>query len=606
MMKKWIILIFVILIIVYGVLSVLTFFSAKKALNTTKLAVGAAKLQDLAATKAYLRDSQKQFQTTGRYLKLATPLRIIPLVGWYVADLERGVAAAISALEGASILAEAIAPYADVLGLAGEGTFLGGTAQERLASAIETLSRVTPELDQVGSRLARARGQIDQIESWRYPNILPAKPAAKIETAKNTIRQLESFVVETKPLVQVLPDIMGQYQEKKYLILFQNDKELRPTGGFITAYAVFRINKGIVASEGSNDIYKLDDTLLKKVPAPDAIIKYLPNVSSLNLRDSNLSPDYLTSMKQFEQLYQFTQDKKDIDGIIALDTQFVLSLMEVLGPIDAYGTSFTTEKVDACDCPQIIYELERFADQPVAYEKGSRKDIIGVLMQQLMDKAFNAPKSTWPNLLGTGITALRQKHLLLYFHDKQSQEASERVNFAGRLNEYSGDYLLINETNFAGAKSNLYIQEKVKQVVKKGKDGGIEKKITIEYKYPRRMDNCSLERAGGLCLAGIYRDWIRIYVPNGSTLVKSSGTDVAITATEDLGKTVFEGFFELRPEGATKIEIEYTVPIKVNGQYQLLIQKQPGVAGHTYEIDAFGKKVKAFPLETDKEFIVKL
>jgi len=605
-MKRRIVLILIILIVILGLLATKTVLSVKKAVGTTNKAVGAAKLQDLDATKAYLKDAKREFQSAKKSILVFTPLRIIPFFGWYVADIQRGIDGAIYGLEAASTFTEAITPYADVLGLKGQGTFLGGTAQERLAKAIETLSKVTPQIDAVGESLKKARSQVDQIQSWRYPDFLPAKPGSKIKNIKNSIDQLESFIVDTKPLLLVLPEIMGQSTEKKYLILFQNDKELRPTGGFITAYAVFRVQKGVIASEGSEDIYRLDDTLLKRVPAPEPIVKYLPNVSSLNLRDSNLSPDYLVSMKQFEQLYDATQANKEIDGIIALDTEFVLSMMKVLGPIDAYGSKFTTDEVEDCACPQIIYELEKFADQPVAYEKGSRKDIIGVLMQQMMDKAFNAPKSTWPNLLGTTITALREKHLLLYFHSSSSQQAVEKLNFAGRLSEYDGDYLHINETNFAGAKSNLYIQEKVKQVVKEDKDGNLAKKVTIEYKYPRRGDNCSLERIGGLCLAGIYRDWIRIYVPKGSKLVKSSGTEVPITAGEDLGKTVFEGFFTIRPEGTAKIELEYTVPVKVNDQYKLLIQKQPGVKGHTYEVEAFGKKQKAFPLETDKELIFKL
>ncbi|MBI2327236.1 DUF4012 domain-containing protein [Candidatus Curtissbacteria bacterium] len=604
-MRKRITLIILILVVFYGIFAILTVFSAKRAISTTQKAVGAAKLQDLDATKAYLKDAKKEFNTTKKWVSVFTPLRIVPLLGWYVADVQRGIGAAIDGLGAAITFADAITPYADVLGLVGQGTFLGGTAAERLAKAIETLSLVTPQIDEVGKSLQKARDQIDRIESWRYPNFLPGKPGTLLAQAKQTVDQLESLVVDTKPLLLVLPEIMGQQKEKKYLILFQNDKELRPTGGFITAYAVFRINKGTIASEGSNDIYNLDNTLLKRVPPPGPIATYL-NVSNLNLRDSNWSPDFFASMKQFEKLYEAAGDKKVIDGIIALDTQFVLSMMEVLGPIEAYGTKFTTDKVDVCDCPQIIYELEKFADEPVAYEKGSRKGIIGVLMQQMMDQAFNAPKSTWPNLLGTAIDSLRQKHLLLYFHDSQSQEAVERINFAGRLYEYDGDYLNINEANLGGAKSNLYIQQKVRQVAKKDKDGNIHKTLTIEYKYPRRMDNCSLERKGGLCLAGIYRDWIRIYVPKGSSLIKASGTEVPITATEDLGKIVFEGFFTLRPEGTGKIEIEYTVPIKADKVYKLLMQKQPGTAGPTYEIDAFGKKQKPFPLTTDKELIVKL
>lgn len=604
-MKRRLKFIILIIVVMLGLLVAPAGLAAKKAIDSSKKAVGAFQLQDLAATKAYLKDAKHDFQTTKTALLVFTPLRFIPLVGWYVADAQRGVNAAIEGLEAAGVFAEAVTPYADVLGLSGEGSFLGGTAAERLAKAVETLAIVTPQIDSLGKNLQNARSEIDKIASWRYPNILPGKPGQKIDLAKNTIDQLESFVVDTRPLLEVLPDIMGQKEERKYLVLFQNDKELRPTGGFITAYAVMRVNKGLIETEGSSDIYKLDNTLTKRVPAPEPIIKYLPNVPSLNLRDSNLSPDFKESMLTFESLYKFTQDKKDIDGIIALDTQFVVAVMEVLGDIVVEGgDKFTTEKVDECNCPQIIYELERYADQPVAFEKGDRKGIIGVLMQALMDKATNAPKSQWPTLLGTAIESLREKHLLIYLLDPKNQEAIEKVNFAGRLHQYDGDYLHINEANFAGAKSNLFIQEKVKQTVKDGKDHNLEKKLTIEYKYPRKMDNCSLERQGGLCLAGIYRDWIRIYVPKGSKITGTEG--IELTVAEDLGKTVFEGFFELRPEGALKFEIEYTSPVKVDGEYKLLIQKQGGVEGHTYEIETFGRRQKPFPLDTDKELFVKI
>lgn len=605
-MKRRILLIIVLIIIFFGFFAVLAGLSAKAGIANAKKAAQAVKQQDIESAKTNLQNTKKQLENSQKFLKVLTPLRIIPLAGWYIADAQRGISAAVSGVRAAETLMEAITPYADVLGLKGEGVFLGGTAQERLAVAVETLSKVSPQLEQVGKDLKLVRGEIDQIQSWRYPNFLPGKPGEKIKLAKDSIDQIESFVVDSKPLIEVLPDIMGQNKERKYLVLLQNDKELRPTGGFITAYAVFRVNKGNIQSEGSEDIYRLDASLTKKLPAPASIKKYLPSEAYLNLRDSNLSPDYLASMQQFEQLYNFTSGKKDIDGIISLNTQFVLNMMKVLGPIEALGTKFTTDEVSACGCPQIIYELEKYADEPVAFEKGDRKGIIGVLMQQMMAKTFDAPKSSWPTIFGTAISSLQQKDILLYLKDQKSQTAVEKINFAGRIYEFDGDYVHINEANFGGAKSNMYIESKVKQVVTKGKDGKINEKLTIDYKYPRAGDNCSLERKGGLCLAGIYRSWIRIYVPKGSTLTKASGTEVPITASEDLTKTVFEGFFTLRPQGTGKIEIEYSVPLKLDKTYKLLIQKQSGVAKQTYEIDAFGKKQKAFPFTTDKQFEVKL
>jgi hypothetical protein len=600
-MKKKIVLIILALIVFFGFFAVRAALSLKSALKTANQAVGAAKLQDLDATKSYLGDAKKQFESTQSSLKVLTPLRVIPLLGWYVADAQRGISAATSGLNAAETLTEAITPYADVLGLKGKGSFLGGTAQERLSSAIETLSKVSPKLDSVGSDLEKAKVQIDQIQTWRYPNILPTKPGEKLAMAKNSLDQIETFIVDTRPLVNVLPQIMGEDTPKTYLVLLQNDKELRPTGGFITAYAIFNVSKGKIESQGSQDIYQLDASVLKKVVPPAPITKYL-NVTSFNLRDSNFSPDYLASINQFQDLYNSSTQKKNIDGIIAVDTQFVLDMIKVLGPIDAYGTKFTADKVEACGCPQIIYELERFADQPRGTESSGRKDIIAVLMQQMMAKTFAAPKSTWPNILGTMLASLKQKDVLLYFKNQDSQAAVERVNYAGRLYQYDGDYLAINEANLGGAKSNLYIEEKVSQKVEKDKDGNLHNTLTIDYKYPRAMDNCNLERKGGLCLAGIYQDYIRIYVPKGAKLIKAAGTEVPISASEDLGKTVFAGFFMVRPQGTAKIQVEYTVPIKASGKYKLLIQKQPGTSGYTYQVEAFGVKTKTIPLDSDKEF----
>jgi len=68
--------------------------------------------------------------------------------------------------------------------------------------------------------------------------------------------------------------VVGEPTEKKYLIIFQNDKELRPTGGFITAYAVFRLDSGVIHVDTSSDIYSLDATISNKPVAPAPILKY--------------------------------------------------------------------------------------------------------------------------------------------------------------------------------------------------------------------------------------------------------------------------------------------------------------------------------------------
>ncbi len=80
----------------------------------------------------------------------------------------------------------------------------------------------------------------------------------KIIEAKNVVNDSTSLFLNARPLLEVLPQLLGSGEEKRYLILFQNDKEIRPTGGFLTAYAIFTLERGRVISVTSGVIYFLD------------------------------------------------------------------------------------------------------------------------------------------------------------------------------------------------------------------------------------------------------------------------------------------------------------------------------------------------------------
>ena len=115
--------------------------------------------------------------------------------------------------------------------------------------------------------------------------------------------------------------------------------------------------------------------------------------------------------------------------------------------------------------------------------------------------------------------------------------------------------------------------------------------MTITYKNPQSQDGW---------LNSVLPTWVRIYVPKGSTLITSEGLEAKEDPYEDLGKTVFAGFFQLRPEGVSKVTFQYKLPFKVSKEYHLLIQKQPGTDGFLYTVK-LGKHTEEFYLKTDKE-----
>ena len=101
------------------------------------------------------------------------------------------------------------------------------------------------------------------------------------------------------------------------------------------------------------------------------------------MRDSNISPDVPTSAKEFERMYQLLGEGLPFDGIIYIDSQVVEELIEVTGPIDVFGTRYSSEKDPRCNCPNVIYELESYAEIAAKGEK-DRKAVLGVLIQQIL------------------------------------------------------------------------------------------------------------------------------------------------------------------------------------------------------------------------------
>lgn len=596
------------LLLMIGIPAYATYKSGLVTYREAKVAATAMKQQNIELASIEVAKTKVDLLKTQKNLHYMIPLKFVPLLSWYYNDADHMLNAGLHGLEGAIISIDAVKPYADVLGLKGQGTS-AGTASDRIKTAVLTIGKITPQIDKISESLVAVQKEIDAVDPGHYPQfIFGSKIKKQLTDVKTFANEGATFVTDAKPLVKVLPSLLGETEAKKYLVIFQNDKELRPTGGFMTGYAILKIDKGIIAIEKSDDIYNLDDSIKNKPKAPAPILKYLPKVYTLNLRDSNLSPDFIESMKTFNELYDKAGLKVKVDGIAAIDTSVLVSTIKVLDDsVTAGGINFTTKNNTTCDCAQAIYDLENNISRPVNYVKSDRKGLLGQLLAAIMTKALtSSPKKYWGPLFQTMITQTNQKHILVNLFDQGAQQGVESLNAAGRIRGFDGDYLHINEANFSGAKVNMFMQEEVDNAYDI-KNGEITKTLTIRYKNPYPPSDCNLER-GGLCLNAEYRDWLRIYVPKGSTLVDSKGSQVKVTTSEDLGKTVFEGFVTVRPKGIKTFTITYKLPFKVtNGSpVPLMIQKQPGTNGNIYTNIVNGKTVETFPLLTDREVKLKI
>jgi len=552
---------------------------------------------DIDLLQKELDDFSNQYQDFKKSAKKLFWTSFIP----YGADFKNGVLAGEYLIKAAKTTVKTIAPYADLIGFKKGGTaFVNLSAEERLHTAILTLDKMLEKIDPINSDIQTAKNYLDKIN----PSYYPKKYKQQIELIKNQFDGLSSLFLDAKPLVKKLPEIFGKDKEKTYLVLFQNDKERRATGGFLTFYAIFKVKDGKLRIDESDDIYSLDASI-SHPKAPESILTYHKGVYQFYLRDSNLSPDVPTSVSLFNSLYEKSSKKKDYDGIIFIDTKILIDLLKIFGDTKVSGINFSAKIDPRCDCPQAIYTLFDIVDRPTPYLRENRKGILGELMYTLFYKALGfSPSKYWGTLAQTMFDNLKQKHIILYLNDPALQKVVEKINFAGKIVDFQGDYLHINNVNFAGAKSNMFVSETITSLTKFEKEK-IKREVAVEFRNPYPHSDCNLER-GGLCLNATLRNWIRVYVPKGSTLINFSGSEKKVRIYEELGKTVFEGFLQIYPQGKAKISIAYYLPKNIKKEdYQLLIQKQPGTENQKLTVKINGKGEYDGFFDTDKEFKLK-
>jgi len=600
------------LILIIGIFGFFTFKSLSPSLNAlqltgTKLSTDFQN-QDLGLAKTDVQTLGQQLANLDvKYQKVRWTF-VIPFVGNYTKDGQHAINAGKSAVKAIDTLIVSVSPYADLLGFkTAEATPSGQTPkaqsiEDRIVFMAQTLDKISPDLDKIGADMEAAQKELDLINVNRYPEKVAGKEVrSKIIAIKSTVSESTQLLTQTKPLIKLLPDLLGNPNPKTYMILFQNDAELRPTGGFMTAYAFLKVTKGKIDLLSSFDIYDLDARFTKKVPAPDAIKKYL-NETYLNLRNSNMSPDFKVSMDLFSKYYNTIPNMLRPDGIIAIDTQFPVEILKIIGPIGVGGWGNFSANTDArCNCPQVVYALEEIADRPSNTVKVGRKAVLGPLMNSMMANAIGSPKRLWPKLLNVAMESIKQKHLLFYFFDNKTQQVAEDFNAAGRIVPAAYDYLHINDANLGGAKTDMFITREVEQEIESA-NGTVTKTVSISYNNPTKGSNCNLE-AGQLCLNGTYRDYIRLLVPKGSKLISVVGSEVKEQVSEDLDKTVFEAFFTMRPQSQSKIVFKYELPILDLSTYRLLIQKQPGTPTIKHTIILNGNQT-IVGLDQDKEVVL--
>lgn len=525
------------------------------------------------------------------------PAQLTPALGW-LPKVGGDLRAAPHLLVVADGLTEAGALACDALGPT--LTAFGRTDEASDGFPLEQMARLLAEeqadLEQALAAAERAH------EAWARVDAGSLSPwlAEKTALLERGLPLLRAGLA----VVTVAPDLLGMGEPRTYLILAQNEEELRPTGGFISGAGRLTLDGGQIVELRFLDASSADDYAHKPYPEPpEPLFVYMASELWL-LRDANWSPDFPTSARQAAYFYEYGQDVP-VNGVIALDQRVVELIMAGLGEVEVPGMA---EPVTAVNVRQFMRSAWNPGDTGVTMEWiDSRKEFMGYLAAAIRERVENDPGSVdWVQVAKALYRALEGRHLLVFVDDIDVAEALARVGWDGALRASEGDYLMVVDANLGFGKVNPLISESVEYHVALRADGTATAELWLTYAHQGRQEDVRCKHlwpyTGDLTYEALmhrcYYDYLRVYAPAGSVLragtphpipgeylIRGEPADGrAVTLSDEVGKTIFAQFFVVEYGETLTTCLEYDLPRVARpseGQwrYALLIQKQPGTDG---------------------------
>ena len=419
--------------------------------------------------------------------------------------------------------------------------------------------------------------QLEQVDSA----VLPAEYQSSFKDFKLLFAVLLNDLQSTKVVLSGLESILGDEGFKRYLVVFQNNHELRASGGFMGSFAVVDIQKGKILNidvpgGGSYDLQGQLDTYLRP-PLPLQIAN-----SRWEFQDANWFPDWAASAEKIAWFYQHGR-KTTVDGVIAINASVLERVLRVLGPVasEKYNLILDPERALSILQQHIEEDYDKSVNQP--------KAVIGDVLAQLMDSVRTIKPEQMISLVGELQGALEEKEIQFYFFDKSAQKKFRQFGWTGEIKKTAPDqdYLMVVNTNLGGQKSDAVMGQEIEHESAVQEDGSVIDTVIIKKTHSGDAD----EKFYGARNI----DYLRVYAPEGSELLDAGGfvypeeqeflapedwykedetlksiereigmdVKTGTRITKEFGKTVFANWIVTGPGSASEVWFRYKIPLNV-------------------------------------------
>lgn len=445
--------------------------------------------------------------------------------------------------------------------------------QDKPGDISKLISQIKTDLDQTYYHFSLIQGEL-KASKLDYQVVLNER-----------LPEVKELVAEARKGIQLLPRFIGLDKKQTYLVLLQNNNELRPTGGFIGSFALITFEKGRLLDFEIQDVYWADGQLKGHVEPPQELKKYLGE-ANWYLRDSNWSPDFPTSAVRAKWFLE-KETGRVVDGVFGVNLFLVQRLLAAIVELELPDYK---EKITDSN----LFERAQYYSE-IGFFPGStqKQDFLGTLTGALFEKIEKSEGKTQIEIGRAIYQSLKSKDLLVYLNDPSAMEIISEFGWDGGVKNVkcqvssvkcAADYLMIVESNVGVNKANYFVKRELSHEVEVKTNGEVKKVLKIIYQNDSPSENFP---------GGKYKNYLRILTPQESQLEKVlvDGQELSgekIDVSDIASKTSFGFLIEVPVKERKVVEISYHLGNKIQltekSQYLFLVQKQSGTKEEKFNL----------------------
>ena len=392
----------------------------------------------------------------------------------------------------------------------------------------------------------------------------------QLKETKEKLQKIDQSLTMYESIGPHMDSLLAKDSDKKYLLLFANNMELRPGGGFIGSYAIVHISNYTIGEIQVYDVYDADGQLTSHIAPPEPISKFMEQ-PFWYLRDSAFTGDFVTNFKQAEEFLEIEVGETDFDGGLLLTTT---SVKNIIATVDKL---YIPDYKDTITAENFYLKAQLYAEEKFFPGSIQKKSFLSNVMDQML---FHLADADMEALFSNLQESLNQKQLVLYSKDPALQQVFENHYWSGRLLSPNctvsahciSDYLYQMDANLGVNKANFYVQRPTELKISIDSTGKIINTLSVLY---------SNDSNQGVFPGGTYKNYFQALLPPNAHI---QSVTLDRSPIEEYDETNFKyktvGFFmTVPPQEKRRVEIIYRLPttiIQGTGVYQLILQKQIG------------------------------